>query len=205
MCAVRGVPCSDLIGPTIRELSSHLELQQRKTVTGKGWGLDDSYFKRVEAVEFSMRQDDGNLPKNLARAEVVVVGPSRCGKTPLTMFLAQEHSLMAANVPLVLNIPPPRQLLTKVDSRIVFGLTCQAAALHKIRAQRLTSALGGNQEAKASISDGEADYSSMRYVTNELSSARRLYAKNSWHSIDVTGRAVEDTAGTIVSILNSIE
>jgi regulator of PEP synthase PpsR (kinase-PPPase family) len=93
-CSLAEVDFVDLVGPTMRSLSKFLG----RDAIGQGSNqiakpLDEEYFRRIEAVEFTMRQDDGALPANLHKADVVVVAPSRCGKTPLTMYLAQEHHL----------------------------------------------------------------------------------------------------------------
>ncbi|KAJ1485790.1 bifunctional kinase-pyrophosphorylase, partial [Baffinella frigidus] len=148
------------------------------------------YFKRVEAVEFTIKQDDGALVKNLKRADVVLLGVSRSSKTPLSMYLAQQFGYKVANVPLVLGIPVPEEIFD-VDPRRVFCLIIQPQTLKRIRTRRLAvfppaivpfNCLGCS--AGTAIHRGED-----QYISDELRWARELYAKHpEWSVIDVTVR-----------------
>jgi hypothetical protein len=212
MCKFARLQNLDLVGPTIRGLSRFLG----QAPLGVGSEelhkpLDAAYFQRIQAVEFTMRQDDGALPVNLQHADVVLVAPSRCGKTPLSMYLAQEYNLKVANVPLVVGIPPPAQLLA-VDPAKVVGLLCHPALLRQIRSTRIDKAvtLGGDkspknaalQEAMREMSSA-ADYASAKYVLSDLKSAVDLYKANGWASIDVSNRAIEDSASRVLQALNA--
>eukprot|EP00288_Rhodomonas_lens_P005709 CAMPEP_0177736442 /NCGR_PEP_ID=MMETSP0484_2-20121128/25337_1 /TAXON_ID=354590 /ORGANISM="Rhodomonas lens, Strain RHODO" /LENGTH=733 /DNA_ID=CAMNT_0019250123 /DNA_START=197 /DNA_END=2399 /DNA_ORIENTATION=+ len=161
--------------------------------------LSDKYFKRVEAVEFTIKQDDGALARNLDKADVVLLGVSRSSKTPLSMYLAQQFGYKVANVPLVLNIPPPAEIF-KVDPRRVFGLVISPQYLRRIRTRRLagtgvdTDTIGKNA--------GSFDYSNIKYINEELRFARELYAQHpEWSVLDVTGRAVEENAAIIAELM----
>jgi len=210
MCAYAGLQNLDLVGPTIRGLSQFLG----QAPLGLGREelrkpLDAAYFQRIQAVEFTMRQDDGALPVNLHNADVVLVAPSRCGKTPLAMYLAQEYNLKVANVPLVVGIPPPPQLLS-LDPTKVVGLLCHPALLRQIRLTRIDKAVTPSsdvgkksplQESMREMSGG-ADYASAKYVMADLKSAVELYEKMGWANIDVSNRAVEDTASRVLQALD---
>lgn len=210
MCAYAGLQNLDLVGPTIRGLSQFLG----QTPLGLGREelrkpLDAAYFQRIQAVEFTMRQDDGALPVNLEQADVVLVAPSRCGKTPLAMYLAQEYNLKVANVPLVVGIPPPPQLLN-MDPKKVVGLLCHPALLRQIRLTRIEKAVTSNCTADKSTPlqqsmremSGGADYASAKYVMADLKSAVDLYKNMGWANIDVSNRAVEDTASRVLQELD---
>jgi len=145
----------------------------------------------------------------LEQADVVLVAPSRCGKTPLAMYLAQEYNLKVANVPLVVGIPPPPQLLN-MDPKKVVGLLCHPALLRQIRLTRIEKAVTSNCTADKSTPlqqsmremSGGADYASAKYVMADLKSAVDLYKNMGWANIDVSNRAVEDTASRVLQELD---
>src|SRR6185369_4122971 len=134
LCDEEGVDAVDLIGTLMSKLSSFLGAQP-KGVPGLLHTLGDEYFRRIEAVEFTVRNDDGREPQNLPKADLVLVGVSRTSKTPLSTFLAQK-GFKVANVPLVLGIEPPAELF-QIDQEKIFGLTIKAEALLQIRQARL--------------------------------------------------------------------
>jgi regulator of PEP synthase PpsR (kinase-PPPase family) len=113
-CESLKIPHQDLLSPLVRRLSRFLESEPTGLPRGSAGTrrkpLSDKYFKRVEAVEFTIKQDDGALVKNLKRADVVLLGVSRSSKTPLSMYLAQQFGYKVANVPLVLGIPVPEEI-----------------------------------------------------------------------------------------------
>jgi hypothetical protein len=152
---------------------------------------DDAYFQRIEAVEFTVKADDGKEPRMLADADIILVGVSRTSKTPLSVFLAHK-GYKVSNVPLVLERPLPRQLL-HASPRRVFALTIDPESLQEIRRHRL----------KTMQVPGRTNYSDMDYILAELEWAEDLYRQNpSWPVIDVTRKAVEETAAIIIKIMN---
>jgi len=200
MCDSVGISSIDLVGPTIMGLSSFLEMDPiGQGSIERNLPLDLAYFKKIDAVEFTMKMDDGALPRNLDQADLVIVAPSRCGKTPLSMYLAQEHNLKVANVPLVVGIPPPQYLLELDPSKVV-GLKCHPSVLSKIRSSRIERAVGKDDLglAAAAIKGGSTDYSSMAYVMKDLKSAMALYEERDWKSFDVTNKAIEESASRIL-------
>ncbi|XP_020209434.1 pyruvate, phosphate dikinase regulatory protein 1, chloroplastic [Cajanus cajan] len=191
-CKLWGVPSTDVLGPITEAIASHLGVSPSGLPRGaSGLPLSDDYFRRIEAVEFTIKQDDGASPQNLAKADIVLTGVSRTGKTPLSIYLAQK-GYRVANVPIVMGVPMPKTLF-EVDPMKVFGLTINPLVLQNIRRAR-TKTMGLS-------SDGRSNYSEMDYVREELEFARRLFAQNPlWPVIDVTGKAIEETAAVVLRL-----
>jgi len=184
-----GVAHLDLIQDLLGVLASYLE-QQPRGVPGLLHTADESYFRRIEAVEFTVKADDGKEPRMLDKAEIILVGVSRTSKTPLSTYLAHK-GYKVGNVPIVLEHPFPAQLDT-TDQRRVFALTIDAEALQAIRIARMR-AMGMARRM---------NYSDMHYILAELEYADDLFRRHrEWPVIDVTGKAVEETAATILGIL----
>lgn len=183
-----GVEAVDLIGSLIGKLQSFLGAQPSGT-PGLMHSLSDEYFRRIEAVEFAVRNDDGREPRNLVNADLVLVGISRTSKTPLSMYLAQK-GLKVANVPLVLDVPPPRELFL-IDQHRIYGLMIDLGMLIKVRRERLKH-LG---------LPPDSSYALREQVIKELRSAKELFdAHPEWPVIEVTRRAVEESAALILDI-----
>jgi regulator of PEP synthase PpsR (kinase-PPPase family) len=188
LCDEENVDSVDLIGTLMTKLSSYLGAQP-KGVPGLLHALGDEYFRRVDAVEFTVRNDDGREPRNLPKADLILVGISRTSKTPLSTFLAQK-GLKVANVPLVLGIEPPQELF-QVDQEKVFGLTIKAESLLQIRQARLKH-LG---------MPSDTSYGQREHIQQEIAYAQSLFRQHaSWPVIDVTGKAIEETAADILRI-----
>lgn len=188
LAADLGVRHLDLLGHLIHELEGFLD-QESVGVPGTLHTTDDSYFRRIEAVEFTVKLDDGKLPKMLNRADIVLVGVSRTSKTPLSTFLAHK-GFKVANVPIVLDRPPPMELFD-IDQDRVFALTIDPDILQEIRRSRL-----------ATLGMGPAtNYGDRDYILAEIEYADDLYAGNpEWPVINVTNKALEETAAKILRI-----
>jgi regulator of PEP synthase PpsR (kinase-PPPase family) len=188
LCDEENVDAVDLIGTLMTKLSGFLGAQP-KGVPGLLHTVGDEYFRRVEAVEFTVRNDDGREPRNLPKADLVLVGVSRTSKTPLSTFLAQK-GLKVANVPLVLGIDPPAELF-QIDQEKIFGLTIKAESLLQIRQARLRH-LG---------MPSDTSYGQRAHITQEITFAQALFRQHpAWPVIDITGKAVEETAADILRI-----
>jgi hypothetical protein len=148
--------------------------------------LSEEYFRRVEAIEFAVKSDDGREPRNLRKADLVMVGVSRTSKTPLSTYLA-GRGLKVANVPLVLGVPPPEEL-AEVPAERVVGLTIDIDQLLEIRLARLRQ-LGMPEST---------NYGVREHVRDELEYAHRIYQERGWFVVDVSGRAIEETATIIL-------
>jgi regulator of PEP synthase PpsR (kinase-PPPase family) len=178
----------DLIGALMAKLSVFLAAEP-SGVPGLLHVIGEDYFRRIEAVEFAVKNDDGAEPRNLPKADLVLVGVSRTSKTPLSTYLAQK-GLRVANVPLVLGVDPPREL-EEVDEYKVYGLIIRPEALVRIRQNRLAH-LGMPQDSS---------YGSRRHIEDELAYSREIFRNHpNWPVIDVTSKAIEETAADILRL-----
>jgi regulator of PEP synthase PpsR (kinase-PPPase family) len=184
------VEAVDLIGGLMSKLSTFLSTEP-SGVPGLLHTIGEDYFRRIEAVEFAVKNDDGADPRNLPKADLVLVGISRTSKTPLSTYLAQK-GLKVANVPLVLGMDPPAEL-EQVPEHKVYGLIIQPEALVRIRQARLAH-LGMPQDSS---------YGTPRHVTEEIGYSRKIFREHpNWPVIDVTTKAIEETAADILRIYN---
>jgi [pyruvate, water dikinase]-phosphate phosphotransferase / [pyruvate, water dikinase] kinase len=185
MAEKEGIYAVDLIGP----LMDQIELFTGKTPLcepGLVRKLDEDYFKKVEAIEFAVKYDDGRDPRGILKADIILIGVSRTSKTPLSQYLAHKR-LKVANVPLVPEVDPPEELF-KVSSEKCFGLKISPQKLNNIRRERLIS-LGLNDKAS---------YANIDRIKEELTFFERIVEKINCPVIDVTNKAVEETANVIL-------
>ncbi|SEN04947.1 hypothetical protein SAMN05444955_105111 [Lihuaxuella thermophila] len=182
------VPVVDIMGPMIDGLAKLFQRQPRRE-PGLIHKLDDEYFRKVEAIEFAVKYDDGRDPRGLLSADVVLIGVSRTSKTPLSMYLAHKR-LKVANVPLVPEVEPPDELFLIPSNRCI-GLTIDPHQLNNIRRERLKS-LG--------LASG-ANYANMERILEELEYAEKVIRKVGCPLIDVSNKAVEETANIILDML----
>ncbi len=181
----RGVVVVDLLGPLITKVAQQLHAEPRHQ-PGLLHGFSDDYFRRIDAVEFAVRHDDGANMRTLYQADIVLTGVSRTSKTPLCMYLAQR-GYKAGNVPLVPGMDPPKELL-EMDRRKVFGLVIDSPSLLTIRQARL-------RDMKAAPATSYTDHEA---IEDELDRAKRLFRSQGWRSIEITGKAVEENASRII-------
>jgi regulator of PEP synthase PpsR (kinase-PPPase family) len=187
-CREHSVPCVDLLGSLLGSLAGFFGVQPRG-IPGLLHAVSTGYFRRMEAIEFTVHSDDGREPDALLRADLVLVGVSRTSKTPLSIYLAQK-GLKVANVPVVLDVPPPPQLAEVAPER-VFALTIQPEALLAIRRQRL---LRLHMDLLPDMSYGQREH-----ILREIYFARSLFASHpGWTVVDITGKAIEETAADIL-------
>lgn len=179
----------DIIGPFIDTLEKKFNMEGLHE-PGLVRKLDENYFKRVEAIEFAVKYDDGRDPRGIIRADIVLVGVSRTSKTPLSQFLAHKR-YKVANVPLVPEVEPPEELFL-VNPNKCIGLKISPEKLNNIRRERLKS-LG--------LSDS-AIYANMERIKEELNYFEKIVERLNCPVIDVTNKAVEETANIIVDMVN---
>ncbi|XP_010267763.1 PREDICTED: probable pyruvate, phosphate dikinase regulatory protein, chloroplastic [Nelumbo nucifera] len=193
-CELWGVPSTDILRPVTEAITTHLGVSPSGVPRGapsRKLPLTEEYFQRIEAVEFTIKQDDGALPQNLHKADIVLAGVSRTGKTPLSIYLAQK-GYKVANVPIVLGVELPGTLF-EVEPDKVFGLTINPAVLQMIRRARAKT-LGFKSQARS-------NYSEMDHVREELEFANKIFAQNPlWPVIEVTGKAIEETAAVVLRL-----
>ncbi|CAA7054629.1 unnamed protein product [Microthlaspi erraticum] len=191
-CKLWSIPSLDMLGPITHAISSHLGANPSGLSRGvTNSSLNEDYFKRIEAIEFTIKHDDGALPDNLEIADIVLVGVSRTGKTPLSTYLAQK-GYKVSNVPIVNGVDLPKTLF-EIDQRKVFGLMINPLVLQGIREARAKS-LGLGSSFKT-------QYSELSSVKEELELAKRIFAENpTWPVIEVTERAIEETAAVVLRL-----
>lgn len=194
-CEELGVPCVAVLDPIIRSLSSYLG-EHAKGVPGLQHAMDDAYYKRIEAVDYAMRHDDGKTLKGLSKADVILVGVSRTSKTPTSVFLARR-GIKVANIPLVPGVEVPDAKLS-FEKPMYVGLTASPQRLMHLRRTRLHAK---EQDAPPHIKDNA--YLDEEAIEEEIRKARRLYSKKGWPVIDVTKRSIEETSAEIMALLQS--
>ncbi len=181
----KGVPAVDLLGPLISSLANHYGLVPQFR-PGVLHSFGEDYFNRVEAVEFAVQHDDGANLHTLHQADLVLAGVSRTSKTPLSMYLA-HRGYKTGNVPIVPGIDPPRELLELRPDKVV-GLVVDATVLLEIRRARMRQ-LGAPPYLT---------YADMDAVKDELRRARRLFRAQKWKILNITDKAVEETAARVL-------
>lgn len=191
-CRVLGLPVVPALDAVTDALSNLLG-QAAKARPGRQHVLDAAYFARVEAIQFTIAHDDGQNWENWETAEIVLAGVSRSSKTPTSIYLA-NRGYRTANIPIVVESPPPAALFT-LKHPLVVGLTTNPERLIAVRRNRLLSL---NQAP-------ETDYVNDEKVKAELAFARRMFADNGWPVIDVTRRSIEETAAAIINLVNERE
>jgi [pyruvate, water dikinase]-phosphate phosphotransferase / [pyruvate, water dikinase] kinase len=182
-----GIISVDIMYPVIAALENITGLLPRNE-PGLIRKVDKEYFAKVEAVEFAVKYDDGKAPRGLEKADLVIVGVSRTSKTPLCMYLAHK-GIKAANVPLVVEAPPPDELFNVPANKII-GLTISPIILQEIRKQRL----------KLMGLSVETDYVNMERIAAEYEYAWSIMRKLKCTVIDVTNKSVEETAAYVLDI-----
>lgn len=184
---VLSVPLFDVLGPLIRMLSDRLEMEPRNE-PGLSYELNKEQFDRIDAVDFTLRHDDGQRIEDLPNADIVLVGASRVSKSVTCFFLAYR-GLRAANVPLSIDFDPPHELLSTVPKKVI-ALTMNAQRLQKIR------------DIRGQPWQGTMDYYADRQkVTRELAFVEALAERYGWRCLDVSYKAVEEVAEEILQSL----
>ncbi|WP_051015818.1 pyruvate, water dikinase regulatory protein [Schinkia azotoformans] len=182
-----GVPAVDIIGPMVKQMQDSYNKKPREE-PGLVRQLDEDYFKKVEAIEFAVKYDDGRDPRGILRADIVLLGVSRTSKTPLSQYLALKR-LRVANIPIVPEVEPPEELF-QIPAEKCFALKITPEKLNNIRKERLKS-LG--------LSD-TASYANLDRIKEELSYFDNLVKKIGCEVIDVSNKAVEETANLILNL-----
>lgn len=187
-CSELQAPAISILDPMTRAFSEFLGLEQ-SLKTGAQHEMNEAYFRRIAAVDYTLAHDDGQMAWDLDTADVVIVGVSRTSKTPTSMYLA-NRGYKVANIPLVPGAPLPPALET-VKKPLVVGLVASPERLAQIRETRLGEA-----------ADRAASYADLDAVRAEILSAKRLFARKRWPVIDVTRKSVEETAASILTKLS---
>jgi regulator of PEP synthase PpsR (kinase-PPPase family) len=186
-CEASGSPCLSVLGPILNLFHSYLG-QNSTPRAGAQHMLNADYFKRIDALNYSLMSDDGQLPENLEHADIVLVGVSRTSKTPTSIYLA-NRGYKTANVPLVPHVPLPRALV-HLRHPLIVGLVASADRIVQIRQNRLLSL----------NADTSSEYVDRIAVAEEIAASRRLFAEQAWPVIDVSRRSIEETAAAILDL-----
>jgi len=184
-----GVRAVDVMGPMMQAFIDTFQ-DSPKNEPGLLRRLDETYFRKIEAVEFAVKYDDGKDARGFLEAQVVLIGVSRTSKTPVSIYLATK-GIKTANYPLTIEVKPPEELFVQKPGRLIVGLTMQPERLLKVRSERLKS-LGLPSSAK---------YASLERITRELEFADSIMRRLKCPVIDVTERAIEETASLILEML----
>lgn len=187
---VKGVRAVDVMGPMMQAFIDTFN-DSPKQQPGLLHELDEDYFRRIEAIEFAVKFDDGKDVRGISQAQVVLIGVSRTSKTPLSIYLAHK-GIKTANYPLMPEVKPPVELKSALDGLVV-GLQMDAAHLLKIRTERLKS-LGMPAQAK---------YATLKRIHEELAFAEQYMKQLGCPIIDVTDKAIEETAGIIMNYMTA--
>ncbi len=192
-CKEINLPCVPVLQPVMKVFESYLGAPSTPTVGGQHV-LDQEYFKRIEAMNFTLIHDDGNFPEDVSEADIVVMGISRTSKTPTSIYLA-NRGFKTANVPLVPGIPLPQQLIDNPNGAFVVALIASPERISEVRMNRVNTLSNAKSDLK--------DYVDVDLITEEINYTRRLCAKNNWKIIDVSRRSIEETAASIIQLYQS--
>lgn len=189
-CRDLGLPCASVLEPVLQLLHSYLGPSGDRRA-GAQHVLDADYFRRIDALTYTMMHDDGQLPGPVEEADIVLIGVSRTSKTPTSIYLA-NRGMKIANIPLVPDMPLP-PMLENLEGPLVVGLVASPERIAKLRETRVLSL----QETQPGLA-----YVDRKAIAAEIASTRRLCATNGWPIIDVTQRSIEETATEIMQHYN---
>jgi len=184
------IPSFEVLGNLISDFSKLLKQEASRKPSGQH-ALDEEYYNRIEAVQFTMSHDDGKIISDLEKSDVILVGISRTSKTPTSIYLA-NRGYKVANIPIIPEKDIPSKLLEIKKKTCVVGLVCDATRLSDVRRNRIHSM----------HEDRPGDYTNEKKILNELESTKKLFKKYNWPVIDVTRKSVEETAASIIKILD---
>ena len=187
-CSLKNIPCFGILGDLIISFSKLLD-QKALNVPSRQHIMDDEYYKKIEAIQFTMNHDDGNSVDDIEKSDIILLGVSRTSKTPTSIYLANK-GMKISNIPLVNENSFPDILKKNPQKKCVVGLTAEPNRLVDLRKNRMQS-----------IKDNEStEYTNLDTVQKEMEDARKLFQKYKWPSIDVTRKSVEETAASVLKI-----
>jgi [pyruvate, water dikinase]-phosphate phosphotransferase / [pyruvate, water dikinase] kinase len=188
-CRELGLPCLSILGPVLHLFQSYLGAESTHKV-GAQHTLNAEYFRRIDALNYTMMHDDGQMADDLEEADAVLIGISRTSKTPTSIYLA-NRGVRTANIPLVPGVPLPPSV-EALKRPLVVGLYATPERIVQIRQNRMLGLRAHRDDDK---------YIDQQSVTEEISASRRLCARHNWPAIDVTRRSIEETAAAVIALL----
>ena len=184
----RNIPCFGVLGDLILNFSKVLNQKASHQPSGQHI-LNEEYYDRIEAIQFTMNHDDGNQTDDIEKSDIILLGVSRTSKTPTSIYLA-NRGFKTSNIPLVNEDSVPSKVMKKNFMPCVVGLVTEAERLYDLRKNRLTSLK----------EDQSSEYVNIDKIREELDSARKIFKENNWPTIDVTRKSVEETAASVIKI-----
>ena len=184
----RNIPCFGVLGDLILNFSKVLNQKASHVPSGQHI-LNEEYYDRIEAIQFTMNHDDGNQTEDIEKSDIILLGVSRTSKTPTSIYLA-NRGFKTSNIPLVNKNSIPKKVTQKNFTPCVVGLVTEAERLYDLRKNRLTSLK----------EDQNSEYVNIDKINDELRSARKIFKENNWPTIDVTRKSVEETAASVIKI-----
>ena len=182
------IPCFGVLGNLILNFSKILNQEASHVPSGQH-ALNDEYYERIEAIQFTMNHDDGNLVKDIEKSDIVLIGVSRTSKTPTSIYLANK-GFKTSNIPLVNENSLPQNLRENPQLTCVIGLNTEPERLVELRKNRMNS-----------LKDTETkDYINIENIRKEVIEAKKTFQKYRWPFIDVTRKSVEEAAASIIKI-----
>jgi [pyruvate, water dikinase]-phosphate phosphotransferase / [pyruvate, water dikinase] kinase len=188
-CRELGLPCLSVLGPVLHLFQAYLGAESTHKV-GAQHTLNADYFRRIDALNYTMMHDDGQQADDLEEADVLLIGVSRTSKTPTSIYLA-NRGVKTANVPLVPGVPLPPGI-ERLQRPLVVGLYATPERIVQIRQNRLLGLKAHRDDDK---------YIDHQAVAEEIATSRRLCAKHNWPLIDVSRRSIEETAAAVLALL----
>jgi len=187
-CNSKNIPCFGILGDLIISFSKLLD-QKALNVPSRQHIMDEDYYKKIEAIQFTMNHDDGNSVDDIEKSDIILLGVSRTSKTPTSIYLANK-GMKISNIPLVNENSVPDLLKENPKKKCVIGLTAEPDRLMDLRKNRMQS-----------IKDSEnTEYTNLDTIQKEMEDARKLFQKYKWPTIDVTRKSVEETAAAVLKI-----
>ena len=187
-CDEKGIPCFGVLGDLILSFSKLLNQKASHQPSGQ-YALNDEYYKRIEAIQFTMNHDDGNLIKEIKNSDIILLGVSRTSKTPTAIYLANK-GFKTSNIPLVNENSIPQILKENPKISCVVGLNTEPERLVDIRKNRMNSLKEVENKS----------YTDLERIKKEVNEAKITFKKYKWPTIDVTRKSVEETAASIIKI-----
>ena len=184
----RNIPCFGVLGDLILNFSKVLNQKASHEPSGQHI-LNEEYYDRIEAIQFTMNHDDGNQTEDIEKSDIILLGVSRTSKTPTSIYLA-NRGFKTSNIPLLNKNSIPSKVTQKNFTPCVVGLVTEAERLYDLRKNRLTSLK----------EDQNSEYVNIDKINDELRSARKIFKENNWPTIDVTRKSVEETAASVIKI-----
>ena len=187
-CAEKKFPCFSVLGDLIMSFTKILN-QEALHIPSAQHRLDEEYYDRIDAIQFTMNHDDGNMVGEIEKSDIILLGVSRTGKTPTSIYLA-NRGLKTSNIPLINENSVPKSLKKKPKLFCVIGLTTEPERLLEIRKNRMSL-----------IKESETtDYTDLEKIRLEVENAKKTFKKYNWPSIDITRKSVEETAASVIKI-----